>query len=110
VEPIDLDDELAMRYSHRPRLSSIRSLLDACPDRRQLVHSDLLHHDVLVAEEADVVTAMFSWKCATWGDAIYDFAWCTFCGRWHEGIGSLDLWDQVVPERPPGSRFLTRLR
>src|SRR5690606_34330618 len=25
----------------------IRSLLDACPDRRQLVHSDLLHYNVL---------------------------------------------------------------
>jgi len=78
----------------------IRSLLDACPDRRQLVHSDLLHYNVLVAEEADVVTAVFSWKCATWGDAIYDLAWCTFWGRWHEDIGALDLWDRVVPELP----------
>lgn len=75
----------------------IRHLLDACTDRRQLVHSDLLHYNVLVAPDADAVTAVFSWKCATWGDAAYDLAWCTFWGRWHAGIGALDLWDHVVP-------------
>lgn len=74
----------------------IRSLIDACPDRRQLVHSDLLHYNVLVSPAADAVTAVFSWKCATWGDAIYDLAWCTFWGRWHDDIGALGLWDRVV--------------
>jgi aminoglycoside phosphotransferase (APT) family kinase protein len=78
----------------------IRSLLDACPDRRQLVHSDLLHYNVLVTPQADAIAAVFSWKCATWGDAIYDLAWCTFWGRWHEGIGTLDLWERVVPTLP----------
>ncbi len=77
-----------------------RSGLDACPDPGQLVHSDLLHHNVLVGPEADAVTAVFSWKCATWGDAVYDLAWCTFWGRWHEGIGALDLWERVVPTLP----------
>ena len=75
----------------------IRTLLDACPDRRQLVHSDLLHYNVLVTPAADAVTAVFSWKCSTWGDALYDLAWCTFWGRWHDGIGALNLWDRVVP-------------
>lgn len=78
----------------------IRSLLDACPDRRQLVHSDLLHGNVLVTPDADAVSAVFSWKCSTWGDALYDLAWCTFWGRWHEGIGALDLWSRVVPTLP----------
>ncbi len=79
----------------------IRSMLEACTDRRQLVHSDLLHYNVLVTPDADAVSAVFSWKCATWGDAIYDLAWCTFWGRWHDGIGALDLWDRVVPALPP---------
>ncbi len=74
----------------------IRSLLDACPDRRELVHGDLLHGNVLVTPTADAVTAVFSWKCATWGDAAYDLAWCTFWGRWHPGIGALDLWTRVT--------------
>lgn len=75
----------------------IRSLLVSCPDRRQLVHSDLLHYNILVTPTADAVTAVFSWKCATWGDAVYDLAWCTFWGRWHRGIEALDLWERVVP-------------
>ena len=78
----------------------IRSLLPACPDRRQLVHSDLLHSNVLVTPTADAVTAVFSWKCATWGDAVYDLAWCTFWGRWHGGVGALELWGRVVPTLP----------
>ena len=78
----------------------IRSLLDACPDRRELVHSDLLHYNVLVTPAADTVAAVFSWKCATWGDAVYDLAWCTFWGRWHEGIGALGLWERVAPTLP----------
>ena len=45
----------------------------------------------------DAVTAVFSWKCATWGDPLYDLAWCTFWGRWHDGIGAMDLWGRVVP-------------
>ena len=75
----------------------IRSLLDACPDRRELVHSDLLHYNVLVTPSADAISAVFSWKCATWGDSAYDLAWCTFWGRWHPGVGALDLWERVVP-------------
>ena len=52
----------------------IGSLLDACPDRRELVHLDLLHYNVLVTPRADAVTAVLPWKCSTWGDAIYDLA------------------------------------
>ncbi|MEZ5229403.1 MAG: phosphotransferase [Acidimicrobiales bacterium] len=79
---------------------TIRTNIDACVDRRQLVHSDLLHYNVLVSPAADAVTAVFSWKCSTWGDAAYDLAWCTFWGRWHAGIGALHLWSRVVPTLP----------
>jgi aminoglycoside phosphotransferase (APT) family kinase protein len=91
----------AVDRTFRAADSRIRSLLDACPDRRQLVHSDLLHSNVLVTPTADAITAVFSWKCSTWGDAIYDLAWCTFWGRWHDGIAALALWERVVPTLPP---------
>lgn len=78
----------------------IRSLLEACPSRGQLVHSDLLHHNVLITPTGDAVSAVFSWKCSTWGDSIYDLAWLTFWGRWHDGIGALDLWDRVAATIP----------
>ncbi|CAB4559480.1 unannotated protein [freshwater metagenome] len=90
-------DDPAADRAFREADTRVRRLLDACPDRRQLVHGDLLHANVLVAPAAEAVTAVFSWKCSTWGDALYDLAWCTFWGRWHPGIGALDLWSRVVP-------------
>jgi aminoglycoside phosphotransferase (APT) family kinase protein len=88
----------------------ICSLLDACPDRRELVHSDLLHGNVLVTPAADAISAVFSWKCSTWGDSIYDLAWCTFWGRMHEGIAALDLWDRVVPTLSTSEAVDVRVR
>mgnify|MGYP001128130972 CR=1 FL=1 len=95
-----IDDRALADRAFRAVDGRIRSLLDACPDRRQLVHSDLLHYNVLVTPGANETCAVFSWKCSTWGDSIYDLAWCTFWGRWHPGIGVLDLWERVVPTLP----------
>lgn len=88
----------------------IGSLIDACEDRNQLVHSDLLHQNVLVSPAADAVTAVFSWKCSTWGDSLYDLAWCTFWGRWHRNIGALDLWERVVPGLVPADALDVGIR
>lgn len=74
----------------------IESLLPRCPKRRDLVHSDLLHHNVLLSPAGDEVTAVFSWKCSTRGDFLYDTAWCTFWGAWHEGIGAADVWTRMT--------------
>ena len=74
----------------------IDGLLDACPERRDLVHGDLLHRNVLVAEDASEVTAIFSWKCSVRGDFLFDVAWCTFWAGWHPGIEAIDVWRRVV--------------
>ncbi len=78
----------------------IGDLLEACPERRDLVHSDLLHQNVLVSGDGTEVTGVFSWKCATLGDFLYDTAWCTFWGAWHPGIGAVDVWSRVTRPRP----------
>ena len=71
----------------------IRELLPACPERRDLVHGDLLHQNVLVAaDDPSRVTAVFSWKCSTRGDFLYDVAWCTHWSPWHPAIAGADLW------------------
>jgi aminoglycoside phosphotransferase (APT) family kinase protein len=71
----------------------VRDLVPSCPERRDLVHGDLLHRNVLVAEDASAVTAVFSWKCSLRGDFLYDVAWCTFWGEsFHPGIAALDVW------------------
>jgi aminoglycoside phosphotransferase (APT) family kinase protein len=68
----------------------IRTLVDACPERRDLVHGDLLHGNVLINPSADRVTAVISWKCSVRGDFLYDAAWCTFWSPWHEGIAAVE--------------------
>lgn len=69
----------------------IGELLGACPERRDLVHGDLLNRNVLIAEDASQTTAVFSWKCSVRGDFLFDVAWCTFWEPWHPGIAALDL-------------------
>ncbi len=76
--------------------SRIEKLLPACPERRDLVHGDLLHQNVLVADDAAYVTAIFSWKCSIRGDFLFDVAWCTFWGAWHPGIAAADLWQRTL--------------
>ena len=74
----------------------IEELLPQCPERRDLVHGDLLHQNVLVADDASRVNAVFSWKCSVLGDFLYDVAWCTFWGPWHPGIAAADPWSRTL--------------
>lgn len=75
----------------------INELLPHCPERRDLVHGDLLHQNVLVAEDdASRVTAVFSWKCSVRGDFLFDVAWCTFWSPWHPAIAVADLWGRTL--------------
>lgn len=74
----------------------IGELLPACPERRDLIHGDLLHQNVLVADDASRVTAIFSWKCSVLGDFLYDVAWCTFWRDWFPGIAASDIWQRTL--------------
>jgi aminoglycoside phosphotransferase (APT) family kinase protein len=75
--------------------SRIADLLPYCPERRDLVHGDLLHQNVLVSPDATRVTGIFSWKCSVRGDFLFDVAWCTFWGPWHPGIAAADVWQRT---------------
>ena len=74
----------------------IHELLSVCPERRDLIHGDLLHQNVLVSNDASEVTAVFSWKCSAYGDFLYDVAWCTFWSDWHPGIAATDIWCRTM--------------
>jgi aminoglycoside phosphotransferase (APT) family kinase protein len=84
-------DEFAGPIADRAE-ATIYSLLDALPERRDLVHGDLVHNNVLVAPDYSKVNAVFSWKCSARGDALFDAAWLTFWGPWFPGIGAVDVW------------------
>lgn len=76
--------------------SRIHELLLVCPERRDLIHGDLLHQNVLVSNDASQVTAIFSWKCSAFGDFLYDVAWCTFWSDWHPGIAASNIWNRTM--------------
>jgi aminoglycoside phosphotransferase (APT) family kinase protein len=68
----------------------VRALAEACPERRDLVHGDLLHGNVLVSPDARRVAAVLSWKCSVRGDFLFDAAWCSFWAPFHPGIATAD--------------------
>lgn len=84
---------------YRASETRVRDLIEACPERRDLIHGDLLHANVLVAQDASRPNAVFSWKCSLRGDFLFDTAWCTFCSAiWYPGIAAADPWDRVRRE------------
>jgi hygromycin-B 4-O-kinase len=57
-------------------VARLKDMVASCPEERHLIHSDLLHYNVLVA--GDQISAVFDWGCALYGDLLYDVAWLTF--------------------------------
>jgi len=82
------DQELAALSAAVTR--RVQTLVDACPERRDLVHGDLLHGNVLVSPDARQVEAVLSWKCSVRGDFLFDAAWCSFWAPFHPGIAAAD--------------------
>lgn len=78
--------------------SRVGDLAPSCPERRDLVHGDLLHSNVLISDDASSVQAVFSWKCSIRGDFLFDVAWCTFWGAFHPGIAAADVFRRVVSD------------
>jgi aminoglycoside phosphotransferase (APT) family kinase protein len=69
----------------------VRALVEACPERRDLVHGDLLHGNVLVSPDYRRVQAVISWKNSLRGDFLYDAAWCSVWGPvFYPGIAAID--------------------
>lgn len=87
---------------YRQTEQRVLELLEVCPERRDLVHGDLLHQNVLIGADAGEVTAVFSWKCSVWGDHLYDVAWLSFWEPWHPGIASVDAWARAVGQKIDG--------
>ncbi len=58
----------------------LQTLIDHAPEERHLIHSDLLHYNVLVS--GDRVSAVLDWGCSMYGDFLYDVAWLSFWSPW----------------------------
>ena len=74
---------------YREALAAMTALVAQCPEIRHLVHADLLHRNVLVAD--DRITGVFDWGCAIYGDFLYDHAWLSFWSPWFPAWRTIDF-------------------
>jgi hygromycin-B 4-O-kinase len=65
------------------------ALTDRVPEERHLIHSDLLHYNVLV--DAGRITGVLDWGCGKYGDWLYDLAWFCFWQPWFPAWGDIDF-------------------
>jgi len=72
----------------------LRALADCVPEDRHLIHSDLLHYNVLV--EADRVTGILDWGCGLYGDFFYDLAWLCFWQPWYPAWQRIDFREEAM--------------
>lgn len=70
-------------------LELLRELCGFVPDSRQLIHMDTINFNVVVQD--DLISGIFDWGCAMWGDALYDLAWFRFWNPWYSQWAELDI-------------------
>ncbi|MGI9146974.1 MAG: phosphotransferase family protein [Chloroflexota bacterium] len=70
-------------------LNQLHQLVEACPEQRWLVHSDLLNYNVLVSN--DRLSAVIDWGCSLYGDFLYDVAWLAFWSAWYPAWQGIDF-------------------
>lgn len=105
-----LDQDPDLERLFRACEQRVMELLEACTERRHLVHGDLLYQNVLIGEDASNVRGVFSWKHSMRGDFLWDTAYCTFFSSWFAGVEAADPWavtlETLTPEqhRDAGAR------
>jgi hygromycin-B 4-O-kinase len=67
----------------------LASLVEYVPEDRHLIHSDLLHFNVLVQD--DRITAVLDWGCGLYGDFLFDLAWLCFWAPWFPAWDAIDF-------------------
>lgn len=66
-----------------------QALVPSLPESRHLIHSDLLHYNVLVQD--DRISGVFDWGCGMYGDFLFDVAWLCFWAPWYPAWNGIDF-------------------
>ena len=72
----------------------LQVLAEHAPAERHVIHSDLLHFNVLVVE--DRITGIFDWGCGLFGDFLYDLAWFCFWAPWYTAWDAIDFRQEAL--------------
>src|SRR3954468_2104233 len=88
-------------------MGRMRELLAFGPERRHLVHDDLLYHNVFHDDRGVI---LLDWGASIYGDFVHDAALLTFWWAYYAKWGSIDI-DALVREHYAGvPHFAERLR
>ena len=74
--------------------SRLLSLVDQCPEVRELIHADLLNYNLLVSDNK--ISAVIDWQCSLFGDSLYDIAWFTFYAPWYPQLEAVQLCQKAI--------------
>jgi hygromycin-B 4-O-kinase len=68
--------------------------VDACPEPRELIHSDLLNCNLLVLDHK--MSGVIDWQCSLYGDSLYDIAWFLYYAPWYPQFAEIGLGDKLL--------------
>lgn len=123
---VNTDDPGQRTYGWRDRLAASPAALAAhdeayarlvdlaagLPEERGVIHSDLLHSNVLV--DGAQITAVLDWGCSLYGDPLYDLAWLCYWQPWFPAWRDIDFigealrhWEAIGLDVPDWRRRLT---
>jgi len=75
--------------AHDETYERLVELADDLPEERHLIHSDLLHYNVLV--DGARITGVLDWGCSLYGDHLYDLAWLCYWQPWFPAWRDIDF-------------------
>ncbi|MCC6791572.1 MAG: aminoglycoside phosphotransferase family protein [Thermomicrobiales bacterium] len=73
--------------------ATLEALTAIDSNERHLIHSDMLHFNVLVSGEQ--LTAVFDWGNALYGDFLYDIAWFAMWAPWYPAWEGIDFVEEA---------------
>ena len=65
------------------------ALVAFCPEERHLIHADLLHFNLLIANSQ--ISSVLDWGSAKYGDFLYELAWFSFWTPWFPSMAGIDF-------------------
>jgi hygromycin-B 4-O-kinase len=74
--------------------SRFETLVEKCPEVRELIHSDLLNYNLLVSDTK--ISGVIDWQCSLYGDALYDVAWFIFYEPWFPEFATVQLGQKLM--------------
>lgn len=74
--------------------AQFEGLVEKCPEVRELIHSDLLHYNLLVSDAK--ISAVIDWQCSLYGDSLYDVAWFIYYAPYYPHFATADISQKIL--------------